>query len=115
VEILACEKPFYLLKGLPQSWREWRDLQARIIQPDKPDDLIAAIKARESTLKRNRLADGDGKTVLPVQGRNNGFQGGRRKFDGQSAKGDSGGDAHGARVLVTCYYCQKKGHRKSQC
>jgi len=49
-EIMAHEKTFYLLNGLPQSWREWQDLQATIIQPDKPDDLIAATKARESTL-----------------------------------------------------------------
>jgi len=49
-EIKARKKTFYLLNGLSQSWREWQDLQATIIQADKPDDLIAAIKVRESTL-----------------------------------------------------------------
>jgi len=114
-EIKAREKTFYLLNRLPQSWPEWRDLQATIIQPDKPDNLIAAINARKSTLNLDRLADDNGETVHAVQGRNNSYQGGRRKFDGRSSKGDSGGNAQGAGMSVTCYYSQKKGHRKSQC
>ena len=65
-EVKLCEKTFYLLNGLPPSWREWRDLQATIIQRNKPEDLIAAIKARESTLNRDKMADSTGETVLAV-------------------------------------------------
>ena len=74
-EVKVGEKTFYLLNGLPPSWREWRDLQPTIIQPDKSKDRMAAIKARESTLNRDKMADGTGETVLAVQGRNNGYQG----------------------------------------
>ena len=49
-EVKSREKTFYLLNGLLPSWREWRHLQATIIQPNKSEDLIAAIKARESSL-----------------------------------------------------------------
>jgi len=48
--IKAREKTFYLLNGLPASWHEWRDLQATIIKPDQPDELVAAIMAREASL-----------------------------------------------------------------
>ena len=114
-EIKAHEKTFNLLNGVPQSWREWRDLQETIIQHDKPDDIIAAIKARESTLNGDRIGDGNGETVLAVEGRNNGYQGGRRKFDGRSLNGESGGNAQGSGMSVTSYYCHKQGHRKSEC
>jgi len=48
--IKAHEKTFYLPNGLPASWHEWRDLQARIIKPDQPEELVVAIKAREASL-----------------------------------------------------------------
>jgi len=53
-EIKPREKTFYLLNCLPSSWREWHDLQATILKPDQPEDLIAAIKARESTMNRDK-------------------------------------------------------------
>ena len=72
-EIKAREKTFYLLNGLPLSWREWRDLQATVIKPDQPEDLIAAIKARESTLNCDKVDDKGSEAVLTVQGKGGQF------------------------------------------
>jgi len=53
-EIKPCEKKLYQLNELPASWGKWRNLQATIFKPDQPEDLIATIKARESTINRDQ-------------------------------------------------------------
>ena len=68
------EKTFYLLHGLPPTWREWRDLQATVIKPEQPEVLIAAIKARESTIKRDKAGGSGNDTVLAVKGRSDGYR-----------------------------------------
>ena len=115
-EIKPREKTFYLLNGLPASWREWRDLQATILKPDQPEDLIAAIKARESTMNRDKGGSTGNDAVLAVRGKGYGY--------GSSASGSGGasssqtmrgnGQASYGQSIV-CYYCQKKGHRRSEC
>jgi len=57
--IKAREKTFYLLNGLPDTWREWHYLQATMIKPDQPDKLVAAIKPNEARLNRDQGIAGD--------------------------------------------------------
>jgi len=72
-EINPRDKTIYLLNGLPASWREWRDLQATILNPDQPEDLIAAITVRESTmnLDQGRFTGND--AVLAVRAKRYGY------------------------------------------
>jgi len=72
-EIKPCEKTIYLLTGLPASWREWHDLQATILEPDQPEDFIAAIKARESTINRDKGGSTGKDAVLAVRGKGYGY------------------------------------------
>ena len=72
-EIKPCEKTCYLLNGLQTSWREWRDLQATILKPDLPEDLIAAIKARESTMNCDKGGSTGNDAVLLVRGKGYGY------------------------------------------
>jgi len=114
-EIKPREKTFYLLNGLPASWREWRDLQARILKKDQQEDLMAAIKARESIMNRNKGGSTDNDAVLAVRGKGYGYA--------SSASG-SGGASSSLRMRgniqvsygqsIVCYYCRKKGHRRSE-
>ena len=53
------EKAFYLLYVLPPSWREWHELQGSIINPDKPNKLVTAIKTREASLNQDHVASND--------------------------------------------------------
>ena len=105
VEIMPPEKTFYLLHGLPSSWREWRDLQATIIKPDQPEDLIAAIKARESAMIRDKVGETGNDTALAVKGKSYGV--------GKSGRGFTCGPQ--VEKSITCYYCQKKGHKRNEC
>jgi len=111
--IKAREKTFYLLNGLPATWREWRDLQATIIKPDQPDELVAAIKAHEASLNRDQGIAGD--TVLSVEGkRYAGRAGGKSNRRPEQARPERR-NRNSTDETLTCYYCQKKGHRRSEC
>jgi len=114
-EIKPREKTFYLLNGLPASWRAWRDHQATILKSDQTLDLITAIKARESTMNRDKGGSMGNDAVLAVRGKGYGY--------GSSASGSGGASSIAGRVSrqrsngqpIVCYYCQKKGHRRSEC
>jgi len=107
------EKTFYLLNGLPATWCDWRDLQATIIKPDQPDELVAAIKAREASLNRDQGITGD--TVLSVEGkRYGGRAGGKSNRRPEQARPERRNRSSTDETL-TCYYSQKKGHRRSEC
>ena len=107
------EKTFYLLNGLPPSWRKWRDQMATIIKPDQPDELVVAIKAREASLNRDKEESSN--TGLAVHSRRlagqRGYKGGRRT----EQKRSEGQNRSSRNETVTCYYCQKKGHKRSEC
>jgi len=115
-EIKPREKTFYLLNSQPASWCEWRGLQATILKPDQAEDLITAIKARESTMNGDKGGSTGNDTVLAVRGKGYGY--------GSLASGSGG--ASGSQMMrgngqasygqsIGCYYCQKKGHRRSEC
>ena len=111
--IKVREKTFYLLNGLPSTWRERRDLQATIIKPDQPDELIAAIKAGEASLNRDQGIAGD--TVLSAEGRQYaGRAGGKSNRRPEQARPERWNRSSTDETL-TCYYCQKRGHRRSEC
>jgi len=115
-EIKPYEKTFYLLNGLPASWREWRDLEARILKADQPDDLIAAIKARESTMNRDKGGSTGNDAILAARGKGYGYcssaSGSGRASSSQTMRGN--GQASYGQWIV-CYYCQMRGHRRSEC
>jgi len=97
------EKTFYLLNGLPPSWREWRDLQASVIKPDNPEELVAAIKAREASLNQDQAASSD--TVLAVDSQRlagrGAYKGGKKAEQGRFV-----GERHGRSstdLNITCY------------
>ena len=105
--IKGREKTFYLLNGLLATWREWRDLQATIIKPNQPDELVAAIKAREASLNRNQGISGD--TVLAIGGRKSaGSASGKSTRRTEPTQAERR-DRSTADETLTCYYCQKKG------
>jgi len=115
-EINPHEKTFYLLNSLPASWYRWRDLQSTILKPDQPEDLIAAIKARESTMNHDKGGSTGNDAGLAVRGKGYGY--------GSSASGSRGASSsqtiRGNRQVndgqsVVCYYCQKKCHWRSEC
>ena len=81
-EIKPREETFYLLNGLLVSWCEWRDLQATILKLDQPEDLIAAIKARESMMNGGKRGSAGDDAVLVVRGKGYGY--------GSSALGSGG-------------------------
>jgi len=115
-EIKPREKTFYLLNGLPVSWREWRDLQATILKPDQPEDLIVAIKARESTMNRDKGGSTGNDAVLAVRGKGYGYGSSASGSGGASSSQTMRGNGQASyRQSIVCYYCQKKGHRRSEC
>jgi len=111
--IKGQENTFYLLNRLPATWREWRDLQATIIKPDQPDELVAAIKAREASLNRDHGIPGD--TVLAIEGWKSAGSAGSKSTRRTEATRAERRDRSTADETLTCYYCQKKGHRHSEC
>jgi len=72
-EIKPREKTFFLLNSLRASWGEWCDLQATILKPDQPEDLIAASKARESTMNHDKGGATGNDAVLEVRGKGYGY------------------------------------------
>jgi len=111
--IKAREKTFYLLNRQPTTGREWCDLQVTIVKPDQLDEPVGAIKAHETSLNRDQGIGSD--NLLSIEG----------KMDTSRAGGKSNRRPEQARrerrnrsstdETLTCYYCQNKGHRHSQC
>jgi len=62
------------LHSLLPSWYERGDLQATVIKPDQPEELITAIKAREATINRDKAGGSGNDTVLAVKGKGNGYR-----------------------------------------
>ena len=107
------EKTFYILHGLPPSWREWRELQVSIIEPQKPEELVTAIKAREASLNRDQGVSND--VVLAVQSKRLAGEG---EYKGEKKAGQnrpSGYNRNSADENINRYYCQKKGHKCIEC
>ena len=107
------EKTFYLLHGLPPSWREWCELQASIIKSEKPDGLVMAIKASEPSLNRDQGVSND--VVLAVQSKRlageGGYKGGKKPGQNRPSRQNK----ISTKENLTCYYCQKKGHKRIEC
>jgi len=114
-EIKPREKTFYLLNGRPASWREWRDLQGTILIPDQPEDLIAAIKARESTMNSDKGGSTGKDAVLAVMGKGYGYGSSASESGGASSSQTMRGNGQASYgQSIVGYYCQKKGHRRSE-
>jgi len=114
-EIKPHEKTFFLLNGLPASWRKWRDLQARILKKDQQEDLIAAIKARESTMNRDKGGSTGNDAVLAVRGKGYGYGSSVSRSGGVSSSLTMRGNGQASYgQSIVCYYCRKKGHRRSE-
>jgi len=111
--IKARKKTFYLLNGLPASWREGRDLQATIIKPNQPDELVAAIKAREASLNRDQGIIGE--TVLTIEGRRYAGQGSSKTTRRAKQVRPERRDRSNTDKTLTCYYCKNKGDRRREC
>jgi len=106
--IKAQEKTVYVLNGLPATWRVWRDLQATIIKPDQPDELVGVVKPHEASLYRDHGITGD--TVISVEGRRYAScAGGKSNRRPEQARPERRSRSSTDQSL-TCYYCQKKGH-----
>ena len=115
-EIKPRQKTFYLLNGLPASWREWRDLQATILKPDQLEDLIAAIKARESAMNRDKGGSTGNDAVLALRGKGYGYGSSAWGFGGASGSQTMRGNGRASYgQSIVCYYYQKKGHERSEC
>jgi len=115
-EIKPREKTFYRLNSLPASWREWRDLQATILKPDQLEDLIVAIKARESTMNRDKEGSTGNDAVLAVREKGYGYCSSASGSGGASSSQTMRGNGQASyRQSIVCYYCQKMGHRRSEC
>jgi len=72
-EIKPHEKTFYRLNALPASWHEWRYLQATILKPAQQEDLIGAIRVRESTMNRDKAGSTGNEAILAVRGKGHGY------------------------------------------
>ena len=107
------EKTFYLLNGLPPSWREWRDLLATVIKPDQPNELVVAIKVREASLNRDKEESSN--TGLAVHSRRLAGRGGSKGGRRTEQKPSEGQNRSSKNETLTCYYCQKKGHKRNEC
>ena len=108
--IKALEKTCYLLNGLLATWREWRDLQAIII---KPDELVVAIKVHEASLNHDQGIACD--TVLSVEGKRYAGRAGKTSNRRPEQARHERQNRSSTDKTLTCYYCQKKGHRRSEC
>ena len=81
--------------------------------PNQPNELVAAIRAREASLNRDKEESSG--TVPSVNSRKlaglGGYKGGRRA----EQKHSEGQSRSSTDQTLTCYYCQKKGHKRSEC
>jgi len=115
-EIKPREKTIYLLNSLPASWGKWRDLQPTILKSDQREDLITDINARESTMNPDKGGSTRNDAVLAVTGKGYGYgasaSGSGRASSSQTMRGN-GQASYG--LSIVCYYCQRKGHRRSEC
>lgn len=104
--IKAREKTYYILNRLPSSWREWCNQQATINKPDRPDKLVAAIKAREVSL--NPEQEPPQQDSMAVDGRKppvrGGYKGGRKAEQNRSERHNRST----TNKNLTCYYCETK-------
>jgi len=99
--------------GCRATWCEWRDLQATIIKPDQRDELVAAIKACEASLNRDQEITGD--TVLSVEGKRYAGHAGEKSNRRPEQARPERRNRSSTDETLTCYYCQKQGHRCREC